>query len=389
MCRRNGSSSTPPPFWWPVLVSLPSAIVGAVIASKMMGTENVKLEEVKNSTTEDIRKLSYALEKAKMTVGEIEHYVPVEAVTEVREQQQPWEQNVTVLVHGPRGVGKSTVMQVALRDVEGIVHVAPNPFDVENLYSSILLAVGVKPQDKANDMLVISALRKIKERGGTKPTFVVDVNEKCDEKRLMAVLIEMKKLVADSNLSFGFVVLSSSRAALLLPVNLDELRVDPLSISDPPPRIIMAYLEKRLSQMFPGSELEEREDWITSYIQQIGTRFLDAVNLLRTLRKPNVKKDNVKDFIEEFVSRKKEAYRSSALDFVTIVDKRKRKEILTGIMNKNLPLRELVEATGSQNKESLITTLASFHPHPVYIDVVTSLVGFGNFVSYEEFKRSI
>ena len=58
---------------------------------------------------------------------------------------------------------------------------------------------------KANHMKKIKADEK-----GIKPTFVVDVNEKCSEKELMAILIELKILVADRNLANGVVVLSTS-----------------------------------------------------------------------------------------------------------------------------------------------------------------------------------
>ena len=60
-----------------------------------------------------------------------------------------------------------------------------------------------------------------------------------------------------------------------------------------------------------------------------------------------------------------------------------------GIINNDLPLNKLVEATGTKDKESLIKTLANLHPHPVYIDVSTSRVGAGNFVASSEFKDII
>ena len=52
----------------------------------------------------------------------------------------------------------------------------------------------------------------------------------------------------------------------------------------------MDYLDKQLSELFPDSKREEREDWISNYSQQIGTRFLDAVNLLPRLKVAKMKK---------------------------------------------------------------------------------------------------
>ena len=61
--------------------------------------------------------------------------------------------------------------------------------------------------------------------------------------------------------------MSTSRAALLLPVTTHELRVRPVRIIDPPETIIMEYLEKHLAKRFPYSKQEERHDWIKSYTQ--------------------------------------------------------------------------------------------------------------------------
>ena len=399
MDKKNESSSTPPhiPFWKTALLAVTLGVIGAVIGSTAMGMENIKLEERKRSMKEDVDQLSDALQKATMEEYDKESYVPVASGDELYIAMQALSDldNLTLLVHGPRGVGKTTVMQHSLNCVKGIVHIQPNPLTVENFYKSIFGYVGFKIQSESHAALLIRALKKIKaDEKGIKPTFVVDINEKCSEKELMAILIELKKLVADLNLANGAVILSTSRAALLLPVTLHELRVDPVNISDPPRRTIVNFLEKHLVKLFPDSKPEEREGWIASYSPEIGTRFLDAANLKSKLRIAKSKGSlttpkTVSDSVQEFVSQRKKTYRSSALKFVTMVDKRKRKEVLTGIINNDLPLDKLVEATGIKDEESLIKTLANLHPHPVYIDVSTSLVGAGNFVASSEFKKII
>ena len=360
-----------------------------------MGMENVKLEERKRSMKEDVDQLSDALQKATMEEYDKESYVPVASGDKLYIAMQALSDlnNLTLLVHGPRGVGKTTLTQHSLNCVKGVVHIQPNPLTVKNFYESIFEYVDFKTQSESHAALVIHALKKIKaDEKGIKPTFVVDINEKCSEKELMAILIELKKLVADLNLANGAVILSTSRAALLLPVTLHELRVRPVNISDPPRRTIVNFLEKHLVKLFPDSKPEEREGWIASYSPEIGTRFLDAANLISELGMAKSEESlttTMSDFVQEFVSQRKKTYRSSALKFVTMVDKRKRKEVLTGIINNDLPLDKLVEATGIKDEESLIKTLANLHPHPVYIDVSTSLVGAGNFVASSEFKKII
>ena len=400
MDKKNESSSTPPhiPFWKTALLAVTVGVIGAVIGSTAMGMENVKRKERKRSMKEDVDQLSDALQKATMEEYDKESYVPVASRDKLYIAMQALSdlnKNLTLLVHGPRGVGKTTLMQHSLNCVKGVVHIQPNPLTVKNFYESIFEYVDFKTQSKSHAALVIHALKKIKaDEKGIKPTFVVDVNEKCSEKELMAILIELKKLVADLNLANGAVILSTSRAALLLPVTLHELRVRPVNISDPPRRTIVNFLEKHLVKLFPDSKPEEREGWIASYSPEIGTRFLDAANLISELRIAKSKGSlttpkTVSDSVQEFVSQRKKTYRSSALKFVTMVDKRKRKEVLTGIINNDLPLDKLVEATGIKDEESLIKTLANLHPHPVYIDVSTSLVGAGNFVASSEFKKII
>ena len=376
------------------LFAVTGGVVGAVIGSKAMGMENVKLER-KRSIEEDVDQLSDALQKATMDEYDKEKYVPVPSGDELYITMQALESHSTLLVHGPRGVGKTTLTQHSLNCVKGVVHIQPSPLTVENFYKSIFEYVKFKTQSELHTTLLIHALKKIKaDEKGIKPTFVVEVNEKCSEKELMPILIELKKLVADSHLANGAVVLPTSRAALLLPVTLDELRVRPVNISDPPRRTIVDFLEKQLVKLFPDSKPEEREGWIASYSPEIGTRFLDAANLMNELKIAKSKgflttPKTVSDSVQEFVSKKKKIYRSSALEFVTMVDKEKKEEVLTGIINNDLPLDKLVEATGMKDEESLIKTLANIHPHPVYIDVSTSLVGAGNFVASSEFKKII
>ena len=104
-----------------------------------------------------------------------------------------------------------TLTQHSLNCVKGVVHIQPNPLTVKKFYESIFEYVDFKTQNESHAALVIHALKKIKaDEKRIKPTFVVDVNEKCSEKELMAILIELKKLVADLNLANGVVILSTS-----------------------------------------------------------------------------------------------------------------------------------------------------------------------------------
>ena len=112
---------------------------------------------------------------------------------------------------------------------------------------------------------------------------MVEINEKCDAHQLMALLVEMKKLVDNSCSANVFIVMSTSRSALLLPVDLCELRVTTVEISDPPTEVFEKYCDKHLSDLFPGCTKSFREQIISQFVQELGTRFLDARNMLNQL----------------------------------------------------------------------------------------------------------
>lgn len=63
-----------------------------------------------------------------------------------------------------------------------------------------------------------------------------------------------------------FVIISTSRASLPIPVALAEHRVDTVLLSDPTEEVIISYLEKSLSILFSDSEEEERNVFIHDYI---------------------------------------------------------------------------------------------------------------------------
>ena len=388
----------PPPSSFGLATFIAGMVSAGLVAyayTKWTASENVKLEKRKKSNKDDIDKLIENFGKAKEPPRDHRHYVPVPAEKAINNRLQILKTigtGRTFIVHGPRGVGKTTVVQNALIGVKSVVHIEPSPLTVDNLYRSILTQLNVKTEGIDHAALVQKSLRLIQVADGTRPTIVVDIDEKCNEQQLMAVLIELKKLVGNSNLSSGVVVLSTSRAALLLPVALHELRVFDICINDPPRSIIIRYLEKRFAELFPKSDMHEL---IAYYVQEIGPRFLDAVNLADDLTMEIAEHKqpvNVKELVEHFVRQRKKIYSSSAKAFVKLVeqhvaDEGDRKDLYARIIKGDLPLCTLVEAFNAKDSRELLKTLADLHPHPIYVDIGTSCVHVGNFVAKEEFKK--
>ena len=96
------------------------------------------------------------------------------------------------MICGPKGVGKTTVMLKVLHGEPGVMHISYDPCTVDNFYTSLLSGVCYKYEQVDKASLVIKALRQIKDKGGRKPTFLVDLNEKCDTEQPMHLLVVMK-----------------------------------------------------------------------------------------------------------------------------------------------------------------------------------------------------
>ena len=99
-----------------------------------------------------------------------------------------------------------------------------------------------------NVALVRAALKLFKKKTRKMPTFVVSVNDKADFKNLMNLLIEMKTIGSDYKLANFVVDVSSSRAALLIPIDLFELRVHPEVVNDTSREVIQEYLKGTVSR---------------------------------------------------------------------------------------------------------------------------------------------
>ena len=59
------------------------------------------------------------------------YYAPVPAQKVINVRVQATKLGQTLIVHGPRGVGKMTVVQNALVGVKSVIHIEPSPLTVE------------------------------------------------------------------------------------------------------------------------------------------------------------------------------------------------------------------------------------------------------------------
>ena len=328
---------------------MPLVIATAFFTSYFTGRENLKLEKKKESTDDQVEILSEVLEGAVLSKVLVDYLVSVPNMETIdrfnKNASRPQLQSPTYMIYGPRGVGKRTAMQKALEKEKSVIHISLDPCTVENFYSAVLHNVNYKYD--GIDSLVKKALQLIKEKGGRKPTFLIDVNDKCKPDALMHLILELKTLGFEDRLANFFTVLSTTRVSLFLPISLRELRVHIVHLEDPPNKSIQEYLSIYLSEEFPWfNNDEEKRQLINRYIEAVGTRFLDARDLMFTLdgveRKTSVA---LTEAVDQFLRERKHEHLRALQKFHDMFDSQLRKKIMKHLLEGTLETSEAYKAT--------------------------------------------
>ena len=365
---------------------------GCIIAAIYQASQNRKLEEGKEVYV-SIKRLTEAFESATLNIKGKPVPVPsVETIQMKMSAQSRDEFAVTYMLCGPRGVGKSTAMLMALKDKKKVIRVQPDPVTVENLYAALVGFASLKQTGLDNEQVARGAFKAIQEKGGEIPTLIVEVNEKCTEKQLELLLVELKKLVSEDRLVNCLIVASTSRASLLLSVTLSELRVAALLMNDPPEDVIKTFLEEQFSPII--KDPSQREKLINFYVKEIGTRFLDATLLSTYIKsewnnKPEQAREEMFIYYVNFLKKQKKGTFYELLKrFNTAgVKKEEKKQLLEGVLSGTLELSKLVEAM-QISKQQFVEEM-SLHPNPLYIHPEEEWVTVGNHVTENEIKNYI
>ena len=186
----------------------------------------------------------------------------------------------------------------------------------------------LKHHDIDKKAIVAKALGKIQKRGGKKPTFVVEVNDQCTAESLTPVVIQLKEWCSDNRLANFVLVLSSSRSALLIPIGLSLLRINELHIGDPEEKVIFDFLYQYLNK-FPEATNQQKEEFIAHFTEQLGTRFLDAHDLIVECDRAKCSSMvQVKQQSVEFISSRVEQYKIAFDEFAELLRATKSKQLL-------------------------------------------------------------
>ena len=272
----------------------------------------------------------------------------------------------TLIVSGPRGCGKSTLVQQVLQDKARVVAVAVDESGVEGFEMSIvgaLIASSHITEHIPHTTLVTSALTKLQNERGEMPTIIMEVNERCTGDQLEKILLFLKYLGDDQHL---VVVLSSSRTALELLIGIDKLQakyrmVDDLTVEEAREFLIQLLSRHKISQ----------EDVVVNAM--LGTRLLDLHNFLAECKNCSTVAD-LRMVLTTFTDRKLVSYNWAFNRLLEEFGKQTDISFVRKLaFEEPVSMQELYELTG-KSPLFIVQTVAKIHPHPFYVDPNTMTV---------------
>ena len=291
----------------------------------------------------------------------------------------------TTVVTGPRGSGKSTLVQHCLAGKGGVVRIFLNTqssFSEEKFAENVMETIGVSyAQSGTNVKALLSlALRRLRKSQEELPIFVIEADDRCTPGQLQSLLILMKRYGADQKLIRPIIVLSSSTSAFGLTISLVELRSRCFHVDDLTDEQCLEYVESRLSSMIEGDEQE-----ISNFVKEvvphlgIGNRLiqldsvLDGISKLK-LDKIQHKLDKVQEHIESYVEERVRIYTDSVRRFFrevkgTCDSEEAVKRAFKLLLEKgSMPLHTFREVCGVYEEKRFIEIISNIHPHPFYVN---------------------
>ena len=282
----------------------------------------------------------------------------------------------TIVVTGPRGSGKSTLVRRCLAGKAGVVRFCLNTrsdFSEEEFAENAMKTIDVSYALPGTNLLSV-ALRGLCKSQEELPIFVVEVDTRCTPDQLRSLLILMKQYGADEKLIRPIIVLSSSTSAFGLSITQRELRSRYFHVDDLTAEQCLEYVESRLSSTIEGDKQE-----ISKFVEDvvpllgIGNRLIDLDSLLVGISELNNLKE-VQEHIKSCVEEDILAYTDSVRSFLIKVKgtwhskEAVKKAFKLLLENGSMPLRTFREVCGVYEEKRFIEIISNIDPHPFYVN---------------------
>ena len=287
----------------------------------------------------------------------------------------------TIIVTGPRGSGKSTLVRHCLAGKGRVVDIVLNTqssFSEEEFAENVMKTIGVSYAQSGTNVtaLLFFALRRLRKRRKSKeelPIIVVETDNRCTPDQLRSLLILMKQYGADKEFIRPIIVLSSSTSAFGLTIREAELRSCYFHVDDLTAEQCLEYIKSRLSSTIEGDE-EEISEFVRNVVPRlgIGNRFIQLQEVIPSVSE--LKLDKVQEHFESYVKEEVRVYTGSVRRFFkevkgTCHSKKAVKGAFKLLLEKgSMPLHTFCEACGVE-EERFIEIVSKIEPHPFYVNL--------------------
>ena len=304
----------------------------------------------------------------------------------------------TVIIHGPRGSGKTAAVRETLEGKKGVVVVtlAGETQLVQELARAVTKSLGLNTNKQVDHTeVVVNALKEIRKEGYAglehPPVLVVEVNERFKEvKALEELALTLKDWGQDKALVRPIVVLSTSRAAMGLDIAMDEVRAEFASVGDLDREEAKRYIEQLCREL----KLEGPDDnaavskCAEQVVQILGSRLLHLDSFADQVRYFKYESDKQ----QQHVSVKALVQLASERETIKLKDSRRalalfherfpnaNKNDIYGIFKEPEAVVDVDEFSKmvGENVPTVLNRLSNILPHPFYVDPKTQTVVVGS-----------
>ena len=279
----------------------------------------------------------------------------------------------TLVVCGPRGCGKSTLVSTVCRNIPSVVCVRYLGSTEDDFANSLLSSVNVECKKGMLPLVFMNAvLSEIKSRGHRKPVIIIEVDKRFGGEQLENLLLLCKYLGDDKQWIIPIIVLSSTRAAFSMDIGATDLRAEFLEVDDLSEEETRRFLSSVLENV-EGAD-DKKKEVICEAISKIGHRLVH----LQSIAKSQLKSlDNASSLIQKQEDKYIRLYYRAFCVLSEKYPSLRNPDILNKIINGQLTLGELADKLRTKEID-LVRQNGSIEPHVLYMSPGTEKVSIGS-----------